>query len=203
MKKILVLLIVSILFLTLVNAETYTIRIGDTILGTSIVNKISPESYHVTTTIDYGIVYTVESTTTYNGEFFKNYLVTFTVDGTVTAKISGQYDGTEALFVFETPQSSKTFKLTKKNLIILDNNFMIPHYEKLLETPSPIFEIVIPQALFNPGKTKDAVGIATLKKLDDSFQLLYKNEKVNIEKDESGIVKMEFPGFVTVERSLR
>ncbi|SHH30274.1 hypothetical protein [Thermosipho atlanticus] len=198
MKKVLVGLL---LILSLISfSEIYSIKIDDTPLGTAVLREITDEVYQVVTTIDYGVFYTIESTTTYDGPYFKDYIATFSVDGTTTGRIIGSYDGEVANFTFESQVSSNTISLNKQNLVILDNNFMLSHFLKIIEYPSPIFEIVIPQLLFNPSKTEYAVGEAILNKKGDTFVISFENEKILITVKDNKIYKIEYPdSSITVE----
>ncbi|ABR30112.1 hypothetical protein SU69_01265 [Thermosipho melanesiensis] len=196
MKKLLVIFIV--LFSIFTFAEIYSIKIGDTLLGTSVLFE-NNNIFTTKTEIDYGVLYTIDSTTVFNENLFENYTVSFTVDGSYTGQIVGNYDGKVANFVFETLQSSYTYSLNSRDLIILDNNFVLSHLKRLLEFPAPYFKVVVPQLLFNPSKTGYAVGEATLKKKGDTFELVFRNERIRIKYKEGKILEIEYPGYVTVE----
>ncbi|MBO8160938.1 MAG: hypothetical protein H0Z24_04825 [Thermosipho sp. (in: Bacteria)] len=183
-----------LIFLAIVSfSAVYSIKINDTPIGTTVLNEVTEDVYNVVTTIEYGAVYTIESTTTYDGEYFKNYVVSFSVDGSFTSMITGKYDGNTAKFVFETSYSSNTINISRKNLVILDNNFILSHFIKIIEYPSPLFEMVIPQLLFNPSKTEYAVGEASLKKINNRFEIEYQNEKIYITVEGNRINKIEYP----------
>ena len=198
MKKTLAVafLIISLI----VFSEVYTIKIGETQLGTSVFLKIDENTYRTITTIDYGMIYTIDSTTTYNGAWFKNYTATFTIDGSFTGIINGINNNNKISFVFETLTSSLTYDLSNGKFVVFDNNFVLSHIQRLLEYPMPYFKIVIPQLLFNPSKTEYAIGDATLKKVDrNTFEITYRNEKIRVNFENGKIMSLEYPGYVKVE----
>jgi len=198
MKKTLLLLFLVISVFGFSNV--YSIMMGETCLGTSVLNEISTDVYQVVTTIDYGTTFVIDSTTTFEGPYFKDYVATFSVDGTYTGELIGNYDGNVANFIFESQTGSSTVSLNKKKLIILDNNFILSHFIKIIEYPSPTFEVVIPQLLFNPAKTEYAVGKASLKKTGDTFEITYQGEKILITVKEGKIYKVEYPeSSITLE----
>ncbi|MGC9771793.1 hypothetical protein SAMN04488510_10852 [Fervidobacterium changbaicum] len=157
--------------------------------------------------IQYGEKYTIETRTVYgkNG-FFEIYEATFKTNGDLVAKILGVNRAgktTITLYAYYDPKSPsvKTFTFTEQNIVLLDNNFIIPHFEMLLKMPQPQFQILIPQALFNPSKTDKASGVAQLKRLSENvYMLSYEGTDIKITTDKSGIVKMEYNNGIVVER---
>ncbi|MBT1248484.1 MULTISPECIES: hypothetical protein [unclassified Thermosipho (in: thermotogales)] len=179
-------------------SEMYSIKIGETLLGTSVLNE-KGDVYTTKTIIDYGMLYTIDSTTVFVDNLFKDYIVTFTVDGSYTGRIIGKYDGKVAKFIFETLQSSYTYTLNKENLFIMDNNFVLSHLKRILDFPSPYFNVVIPQLLFNPSKTEYAVENVSLKKKGEIFELNFRDESIKITYHMGNITRIEYPGHVVVE----
>jgi hypothetical protein len=157
--------------------------------------------------IQYGEKYTIETRTAYGPDgFFQVYEATFKTNGELVAKILGVNKAgktTITLYAYYDPKapSVKTFTFTEPNIVLLDNNFIIPHFEMILRMPQPRFQILIPQALFNPSKTDKASGIAMLKRLSDrSYVLSYEGTEIKITTDEKGIVRMEYNNGIVVER---
>lgn len=178
----------------------YSIMMNETLLGTSVIHEISTDVYEVVTTVDFGKIFVIDSTTTFEGPYFKEYIATFSVDGTLTGQLNASYDGKVANFIFESQAGSNTVSLNKKNLVILDNNFILSHFIKIIEYPSPTFEMVVPQLLFNPSKTEYAVGEASLKKIGDTFEITFQEEKILITVKNGKIYKIEYPdSSITLE----
>ncbi|MDK2885524.1 MAG: hypothetical protein PWP54_82 [Thermosipho sp. (in: thermotogales)] len=192
MKRILLVFLILFSIFSFAN-DVYSIKMGETSLGTSVLLEISSDIYKVITTIEYGTEFVVESTTTFEGPYFKDYVVSFSVDGTLTGEITGNYDGKVANFVFESQVGSNTVSINRQKLVILDNNFILSHFLKIIEYPAPTFELVIPQLLFNPSKTEYAVGKASLKKDGDIFEISYQEEKILITFKNGKILKIEYP----------
>lgn len=198
MRRLSVFLILSIFILSF--SSVYNIKIGETSFGTSVLIKVDPQTYRSISTIDYGVVYTVDATTVYDGLWFKNYVASFTVDGTFTGILKAENSGNEINFVYETRYGSKTsYKLSGGKFVILDNNFILAHIERLLEYPIPYFKLVVPQLIFNPSKTEFATGQASLKKNGEIFEIKFQDESIKIKYENGKIISLEYPGFVKVE----
>ncbi|MEJ5257334.1 MAG: hypothetical protein WHS64_03705 [Fervidobacterium sp.] len=196
-----VLLVTSVFF----GAE-YVARIGEMELG-RIKTQLTKNGWVSVSEIQYGETYLVETRTLYGANgMFQIYEATFKTGGEIVAKILAtqkMMKTTITLYAYYDPKnpSVKTFSFSEPNLVILDNNFIIPHFEMMLKMPHPKFQILIPQALFNPSKTEKASGIAELKRLEkDIYVLSYEGTDIKIITDKDGIVKMEYSNGITVER---
>ncbi|AFG34636.1 hypothetical protein Ferpe_0498 [Fervidobacterium pennivorans DSM 9078] len=210
MKKRIVGLIYAGMLLLVISATTfgveYIARIDNMELGRIRV-EYTKNGWISVSEIQYGEKYTIETRTAYgpNG-FFQVYEATFKTNGELVAKILGVNKAgktTITLYAYYDPKapSVKTFTFTEPNIVLLDNNFIIPHFEMILRMPQPRFQILIPQALFNPSKTDKASGIAMLKRLSDrSYVLSYEGTEIKITTDEKGIVRMEYNNGIVVER---
>ena len=200
-------LVISFLisFSTLFGTE-YVARIDNMELGRINVTE-TKNGWISVSEIQYGEKYTVETRTVFGKSgLFELYEATFKTNGELVAKILGVSKlnkTTITLYAYYDPKnpSVKTFTFTEPNIILLDNNFIIPHFEMMLRIPQPQFQILIPQALFNPSQTEKASGIAQLKRLSENVYLLsYEGTEIKITKDKAGIVKMEYSNGIVVER---
>jgi len=210
MRKHIVRLIEVVILLLAISTTTlgveYIARIDNMELG-RIQVEYTKNGWISVSEIQYGEKYTIETRTAYgpNG-FFQVYEATFKTNGELVAKILGINKAgktTITLYAYYDPKapSVKTFTFTEPNIVLLDNNFIIPHFEMILRMPQPRFQILIPQALFNPSKTDKASGIAMLKRLSDrSYVLSYEGTEIKITTDEKGIVRMEYNNGIVVER---
>ncbi|MFN4267540.1 MAG: hypothetical protein ACK4EZ_01760 [Fervidobacterium pennivorans] len=210
MRKHIVRLIEVVILLLAISTTTlgveYIARIDNMELG-RIQVEYTKNGWISVSEIQYGEKYTIETRTAYcpNG-FFQVYEATFKTNGELVAKILGVNKAgktTITLYAYYDPKapSVKTFTFTEPNIVLLDNNFIIPHFEMILRMPQPRFQILIPQALFNPSKTDKASGIAMLKRLSDrSYVLSYEGTEIKITTDEKGIVRMEYNNGIVVER---
>uniref|UniRef100_A0A7C4S011 Uncharacterized protein n=1 Tax=Fervidobacterium pennivorans TaxID=93466 RepID=A0A7C4S011_FERPE len=210
MRKHIVRLIEVVILLLAISTTTlgveYIARIDNMELG-CIQVEYTKNGWISVSEIQYGEKYTIETRTAYgpNG-FFQVYEATFKTNGELVAKILGVNKAgktTITLYAYYDPKapSVKTFTFTEPNIVLLDNNFIIPHFEMILRMPQPRFQILIPQALFNPSKTDKASGIAMLKRLSDrSYVLSYEGTEIKITTDEKGIVRMEYNNGIVVER---
>jgi hypothetical protein len=211
MRKHIVRLIEVVILLLAISTTTlgveYIARIDNMELG-RIQVVYTKNGWISVSEIQYGEKYTIETRTAYgpNG-FFQVYEATFKTNGELVAKILGVNKAgkiTITLYAYYDPKapSVKTFTFTEPNIVLLDNNFIIPHFEMILRMPQPRFQILIPQALFNPSKTDKASGIAMLKRLSDrSYVLSYEGTEIKITTDEKGIVRMEYNNGIVVERA--
>lgn len=210
MRKHIVRLIEVVILLLAISTTTlgveYIARIDNMELG-RIQVEYTKNGWISVSEIQYGEKYTIETRMAYgpNG-FFQVYEATFKTNGELVAKILGVNKAgktTITLYAYYDPKapSVKTFTFTEPNIVLLDNNFIIPHFEMILRMPQPRFQILIPQALFNPSKTDKALGIAMLKRLSDrSYVLSYEGTEIKITTDEKGIVRMEYNNGIVVER---
>ena len=210
MRKHIVRLIEVVILLLAISTTTlgveYIARIDNMELG-RIQVEYTKNGWISVSEIQYGEKYTIETRTAYgpNG-FFQVYEATFKTNGELVAKILGVNKAgktTITLYAYYDPKapSVKTFTFTEPNIVLLDNNFIIPHFEMILRMPQPRYQILIPQALFNPSKTDKASGIAMLKRLSDrSYVLSYEGTEIKITTDEKGIVRMEYNNGIVVER---
>ncbi|NPU89112.1 MAG: hypothetical protein HPY87_04315 [Fervidobacterium sp.] len=210
MRKHIVRLIEVVILLLAISTTTlgveYIARIDNMELG-RIQVEYTKNGWISVSEIQYGEKYTIETRTACgpNG-FFQVYEATFKTNGELVAKILGVNKAgktTITLYAYYDPKapSVKTFTFTEPNIVLLDNNFIIPHFEMILRMPQPRFQILIPQALFNPSKTDKASGIAMLKRLSDrSYVLSYEGTEIKITTDEKGIVRMEYNNGIVVER---
>ncbi|WP_448375966.1 hypothetical protein [Fervidobacterium sp.] len=195
------LLIVSVIF-----GVEYVARIDNMILGKITVQE-TKNGWISVSEIQYGEKYTIETRTVFGKRgFFEVYEATFRTNGELVAKILGvcrMNKTTITLYAYYDPKapSVKTFTFTEPNIVLLDNNFIIPHFEMMLRTPQPQFQILIPQALFNPSQTEKASGIAQLKRIAENvYTLSYEGTEIKITKDKQGIMKMEYSNGIVVER---
>ncbi len=211
MRKHIVRLIEVVTLLLAISTTTlgveYIARIDNMELG-RIQVEYTKNGWISVSEIQYGEKYTIETRTTYGPDgFFQVYEATFKTNGELVAKILGVNKAgktTITLYAYYDPKapSVKTFTFTEPNIVLLDNNFIIPHFEMILRMPQPRFQILIPQALFNPSKTDKASGIAMLKRLSDrSYVLSYEGTEIKITTDEKGIVRMEYNNGIVVERA--
>ncbi|MGC8820930.1 MAG: hypothetical protein ACP5KD_06770 [Fervidobacterium sp.] len=198
-------LLVLILSAQLMAAE-YVVKVDNMKLGTIKVEQ-SKNGWISVSEIEYGEKYTVETRTVYTRSgMFQIYEATFKTNDEIVAKILGTNKSgrtSVTLYLYYDPKSPsvKTFNFNTPDLVILDNNFIIPHFEMMLRTPKPVMNIIIPQALFDPSKTEKATGIAQLKRLvDGRYSFTYENTQILITADKFGIVKMEYSNGIVVER---
>lgn len=187
-------------------AAEYVVKVDNMQLGTVKVQE-TKNGWISVSEIEYGEKYVVEARTLCgkNG-MFQIYEATFKTNNEVVAKILGtNKNGRVAitLYMYYNPKSPsvKTFNFDSPNFVILDNNFIIPHFEMMLRMPQPTMNIIIPQSLFDPSKTEKATGIAQLKRISkDKYSFSYEGTEITITTDNFGIVKMEYSNGITVER---
>jgi len=184
----------------------YVVRVDQMELG-RIKTENTKNGWTSVSELEYGDKYTVETRTVYgNSGFFEIYEATFKTGGEIVAKILGTNKQSRisiTVYMYYDPKnpSVKTFTFDNSSMVILDNNFVIPHFEMMLKTPSPVFTILIPQALFDPSKTEKASGNAQLKRTaNGKYVLSYEGLDITISTDKLGIVSMEYSNGITVER---
>ncbi|MFN6991939.1 MAG: hypothetical protein ACK4MM_04370 [Fervidobacterium sp.] len=205
-KAINTIIVIILLISSLVISAEYTVRIENMELG-KIKTQYTKNSWSSVSEIQYGEKYVVETRTVYgkNG-FFTVYEAVFKTNNEVVAKILGvnkQGKVSITLYAYSDQKnpSVKTFTFNEPNMVVLDNNFVIPHFEMMLKMPHPSMNILIPQALFNPSKTDKATGVAQLKRLPSGkYEFSYEGTVILITTDKFGILKMEYSNGITVER---
>ena len=185
----------------------YVVRVDQMELG-KITTANTKNGWTSVSELEYGEKYRVETRTTYGKSgLFEVYEATFVTGDEVVAKILGTNKQNRisitVYMYYDDPKnpSVKTFTFDNSSMVILDNNFVIPHFEMMLKTPSPVFTILIPQALFDPSKTEKASGNAQLKRAaNGKYVLSYEGVDITISTDKLGIVSMEYSNGITVER---
>lgn len=205
-KTINTLVAIILLISSLAISAEYTIRIENMELG-RVKTQYTKNGWSSVSEIQYGEKYVVETRTVYgqNG-FFTVYEAVFKTNNEVVAKILGvnrQGKVSITLYAYSDQKkpSVKTFTFNDPNMVVLDNNFIIPHFEMMLKMPHPSMNILIPQALFNPSKTDKATGVAQLKRLPSGkYEFSYEGTVILITTDKFGIIKMEYSNGITVER---
>lgn len=206
MKTINTLVAIILLISSLAISAEYTVRIENMELG-KVKTQYTKNGWSSVSEIQYGEKYVVETRTVYgkNG-FFTVYEAVFKTNNEVVAKILGvnrQGKVSIALYAYSDQKnpSVKIFTFNDPNMVVLDNNFIIPHFEMMLKMPHPSINILIPQALFNPSKTDKATGVAQLKRLSSGkYEFSYEGTVILITTDKFGILKMEYSNGITVER---
>jgi len=205
--KLSILVGVFLVFTVLITfGAEYIVRVDQMELG-KIKSENTKNGWVSISNLEYGEKYTVETRTVYGKTgYFEQYEAIFKTNDEIVAKILGtnkQNRVSIILYMYYDPKnpSVKTFTFDNTEMVILDNNFVIPHFEMMLKTPSPVFTILIPQALFDPSKTEKASGTAQLKRTADGrYILTYEGLQITIVTDKSGIVTMEYSNGITVER---
>lgn len=208
MKKIMnaLVIVMAVLVATAVFSAEYAVRIGDMELG-RVRTEYNKNGWRSVSEIQYGEKYVVETRTTYgkNG-FFSVYEAVFKTNNEIVAKILGINKNGRVLVTLyaysdaKNP-SVKSFTFNNASIVVLDNNFVIPHFEMMLRVPHPSMNILIPQALFNPSKTDKAVGVAQLRRLPSGkYEFSYEGTVILITTDKFGISKMEYSNGIVVER---
>lgn len=190
-------------------AAEYVVKVDSMTLG-RVTTYVGRNGWISVSEIEYGDKYVVETRTVYGRDgLFTYYEASFKTGGELVAKIVGQKRLRRVFFTLYTyadpkKPSSKVFSFDNPDLVILDNNFIIPHFEMMLKFAKPAFQIMIPQALFDPSKTDKASGVANLKRDQQGrFVLTYENVEIRITTDEHGILRMEYSNGVVVERTRR
>lgn len=199
-------LTLTLLYTTFLFSAEYVVRVDNMELG-RVKTQLTKNGWVSVSEIQYGEKYVVETRTVYGKSGrFDVYEAVFKTNNEVVAKILGvnKMGRTSiTLYAYYDPKSPsvKTFNFNTPDLVILDNNFIIPHFEMLLKTPQPVMNIIIPQALFNPSKTEKATGVAEMKRLSEGkYSLSYEGTVITITTDNFGIVKMEYSNGIVVER---
>ncbi len=201
-------LIFSIVFVVInVFGAEYVVKVNDTVLGKIVVTQ-EKGIWKSFSEIYYGVTYIVDTRTTYkNDGTLLSYEAVFKTDDEIVAKILGTNRNGKivmTLYAYSDPKNTmvKTFTFNNSNLLVLDNNFVIPHFEMMLKFPRPSFDILIPQALFDPSKTEKATGQGTFKRLRQGlFQFSYEGVTIDIESDDHGITKMTYSNGIIVIRT--
>lgn len=205
MKKVKLSLLL-ILVLTSVFGAEYVVRVDSMILG-RVKTILGKNGWVSVSEIEYGEKYIIETRTVYTADgVVAHYEAIFKTRGEVVAKIIGtRRQNTTSVTLYAYNDSSKpavkTFAFDNPEIFILDNNFVIPHFEMLLRNPRPVYHILIPQALFDPSKTEKASGTATLRRDSQGrFIFSYEGVEIKITTDRFGIVRMEYSNGIVVER---
>ncbi len=204
--KLLACFSVLLAFVSLFGAE-YVVKVNDTVLGKILVTQ-EKGIWKSVSEIYYGVMYVVDTRTTYkNDGTLLSYEAIFKTDDQIVAKILGTNRNGKivmTLYAYSDPKNTmvKTFTFSNPNLLVLDNNFVIPHFEMMLRFPRPVFDILIPQALFDPSKTEKATGQGSFRRIKSGvFQFSYEGITIDIETDESGIIKMIYSNGINVIRT--
>ncbi|WP_241498734.1 hypothetical protein [Fervidobacterium thailandense] len=206
MKWLKVPILMLILFLANVFGAEYIVRVDSMVLG-RVRTSFGKNGWVSVSELEYGEKYIVETRTVYAASgVLAHYEAIFRTRGEVVAKIVGtRRQGTTNVTLYAYNDSSrpavKTFAFDNPEIFIVDNNFVIPHFEMLLKNPRPVYQILIPQALFDPSKTEKASGTATLKRDNQGrFIFSYEGVEIRITVDKDGIVRMEYSNGIVVER---
>ncbi|MCX7653406.1 MAG: hypothetical protein N2Z58_01815 [Fervidobacterium sp.] len=205
-KKITYIVFIMIITTTCLFPAEYVVKIDNMELG-RVRTQWTKNGWICISEIQYGEKYVVETRTLYGkGGRFDMYEAIFKTNNEIVAKILGvnkMGKTSITLYAYYDPKSPsvKTFNFNTSDLVLLDNNFIIPHFEMMLRVPQPVMNIIIPQALFNPSKTEKATGVAEMKRLPDGkYTLSYEGTVITITSDNFGIVKMEYSNGIIVER---
>lgn len=205
-KKITYIVFIMIITTTCLFPAEYVVKIDNMELG-RVRTQWTKNGWICISEIQYGEKYVVETRTLYGkGGRFDMYEAIFKTNNEIVAKILGvnkMGKTSITLYAYYDPKSPsvKTFNFNTSDLVLLDNNFIIPHFEMMLKVPQPVMNIIIPQALFNPSKTEKATGVAEMKRLPDGrYTLSYEGTVITITSDNFGIVKMEYSNGIIVER---
>ncbi|MEN3042681.1 MAG: hypothetical protein ABDH59_05200 [Fervidobacterium sp.] len=205
-KKITYIIFIMIITTTCLFPAEYVVKVDNMELG-RVRTQWTKNGWICISEIQYGEKYVVETRTLYGKSGrFDMYEAIFKTNNEIVAKILGvnKMGRTSiTLYAYYDPKSPsvKTFNFNTSDLVLLDNNFIIPHFEMMLKMPQPVMNIIIPQALFNPSKTEKATGVAEMKRLPDGkYTLSYEGTVITITSDNFGIVKMEYSNGIVVER---